>query len=374
MLLSLLLLLTIISWAYWLIACTLVLRFFRPGEGSGREFAPPVSILKPVRGLDFQALENFASFCQQDYTQYEILFGVDHPADPAVPVIEQLQRDCPESAIRLIVAPPRWPNRKASLLHALAGEAQYDILVASDSDMRVTPDYVRRVVRPLADPGVGLVTCPYRGMAARNLAAGLEALYLGSSWLPNIVVARSLIRMRFALGTTVALRRVDLQRIGGFQAIAGYLADDYQLGAQISDLGLRVVLSDYVVTTALGAPTMREVRQREVRWARCQRVSRPAAYPGLFIVFSTLLASLALLASGFSALGWIVLGISLLLRWLVTWLMTGASGDREARRWLVWLPLRDLLTASVWCAGAVRRSVVWRGQTYTVRRDGRMEV
>ncbi len=382
---TLLLALIVASWIYWLVACFLVFYFFRRGPGNrargpvAREaaaspaFTPPVSILKPVRCLDAQAFENFASFCRQDYPVFELLFGVEDAADPVVPVIERLQREFPECRIRLLVTEPLGPNRKAGILHGLVAEAAYEILVISDSDMRVTPDYLGRVVAPLADEAIGLVTCPYRGAAALTFTARLEALHMGVTFLPSVMVARKFLAMRFAMGATVALRRADLERIGGFASIADYLADDFQLAVKISALGRRVCLSDYVVVSVLGATSLLEQWNREVRWARTNRVNRPREYPGMLLTLSTPLAALLVPITGYAPSAWRVLLASILLRWVVGWVVTGCTGDSEARRWLIWLPVRDMFSGLVWAVGGIGRRVVWRGQEYFVLPDGRLQ-
>lgn len=370
MIVAFLLVLTVASCAYWVIACWWVFAFFRTSTEPSPDFTPPVSILKPVRGLDYEAYENFVSFCQQDYPTYELLFGVDDPADPAVPLVRRLQHEFPHLNIRLIVAPVIGFNRKASILHTLAREARYEVLVLSDSDMRVTPTYLRRVVAPLRDECVGLVTCPYRGEMPVTFTAKLEALYMGVTFLPSVIVARRFLKMRFAMGATNAVRRRDLKRIGGFAAFADYLADDYQLGVRIANLGMRVHLSDYIVSTILGATTFREQWQREVRWAHCNRISRPMEYPGLILSFSTPLALLLLIATGLSRLGWTVLLLTLLLRWTVAWLVTIPTHNAALRRHLIWLPVRDMLTALIWCAGLLSRRVMWRGEAFVLEPGG----
>jgi ceramide glucosyltransferase len=366
-----LILLVVISWLYWLAALLLVYRFFRHDEENSG-FMPPVSILKPVKGLDTDAYQNFASFCQQDYPKYELLFGVANVCDPALPVLERLRRDFPDRNIRLIVADPIGTNRKASLLHRLQQEAHHEILVASDSDMRVTPDYLRRVVGPLANDEVGLVTCPYRGNQPESLTAGLEVLHMGVSFLPAVILARSIIRMRFAMGASVAFRKRDLVRIGGFAGLADYLADDYLLGARISELGLKVHLSQYIMTCVLGATTFRKQWDREVRWMRCARISRPREYPGWLFSFSTPLALALLVATGFESLAVQLLLLTLLWRWVAAWLVSGQTEDSESRRWLLWLPLRDILSASTWLIGGLGRQIVWRDEVFTLQEDGRM--
>jgi ceramide glucosyltransferase len=369
----LLLLLVTVSWVYWLVAWWLTHRFFRSRPRAPADYTPPVSLLKPVRGLDAQALANFSSFCQQHYPEYELLFGFADADDPGIAVVRQLQRTYRELTIRLVTGPVLGPNRKASLLHHLVASAQYDILVISDSDMRVTPDYLRRVVAPLEHPATGLVTCCYRGENAETLPAGLEALYIGTCFLPSVIIANKIFKFGFAMGSTAALRRIDLARLGGFRSIAQYLADDYQLGARIAELGLRVQLSEYVVATVLGATSFRELWHRETRWNRCARVSRPWCYLGLFITFSTPLALLYLLLSGLAPIGWSILAVSVAVRWLASALISTSTGDLVSRRWLLWLPVRDVLTSLAWLAGGLGQLIVWRGDRFILRSDGRME-
>jgi ceramide glucosyltransferase len=372
MLAAVLYLLLAVSWAYWLLTLILIYEFFRAPPAADDGYRPPVSILKPVRGLDPQAYENFVSFCQQDYDSFEVLFGVDDPADPAVPLIERLQRAFPQVSIGLLSAPAFGANRKASVLHELAGHARHEILVISDSDCRVTPDYLRRVVAPLRAEDIGMVTCPYRGATALTFTARLEALYIGATFVPLVLAARKYITMRLGLGATMAVRRSDLDRIGGFAAFADYLGDDYQLGHRIAGLGRRIHLSHYVVGCVMGATTFREQWNREVRWMRNARVCRPREYPIVPLTFSTPLAVVLVLVSGFSRPALLALVASILLRWLVGWLVTGFTGDVESRRAMPWLPLRDLLSAAVWFAGAVGRKIVWRGETFLLRPDGRL--
>lgn len=374
MLQGLLVLLIICSWLYWLVALCLVYDFFRrPRLLPETSFTPPVSILKPVKGVDVQAYENFASFCRQDYPNFELLFGVADPADPVIPIVERLKRDFPQCRIRLFVVEPCGSNRKASLLHGLASQARHEVLVVSDSDMRVTPNYLRRVVAPMADRRTGLVTCPYQGDLALTFTARLEALHMGATFLPSVLVARGFLNMRFAMGSTLVMRQNDLARLGGFAAVADYLADDYQLGERIAGLGLRVHLSDYVVASVLGATTFRDQWHREVRWARCNRVSRPREYPALLRTFSTPLAAALLLLSGLTPTAWQALTLSVCLRWVVAWLVTGYTRDLETRRWLMWLPVRDMLSALVWLAGGFGRRVIWRGEEFVLVDEGRMQ-
>jgi ceramide glucosyltransferase len=369
---TLLLMLIIISWVYWLIALLLVFDFFRSQSEPDAGFQPPVSVLKPVKGVDFEAYQNFASFCAQDYPDYELIFGVADPEDPIIPIIERLKRDFPERPIRLIVAAAFGANHKASLLHHLALKAKHEILVVNDSDMRVTPDYLKQVVSPLIDEQVGLVTCPYQGELPLNITAGLEALHMGVTFLPSVLMARKVLDMRFAMGSTITLRQQDLAHLGGFTVLSDYLADDYQLGARIAALGLKVRLSNYVIACILGATTFHEQWAREVRWMRCIRVSRPFEYPGLLLSYSVPLSVVLAMVDSFGFASLRILVASLLLRWVVAWLISLRTGDRQVRHWLPWLPARDLLSAATWCVGGLGRQITWREETFVLQPDGRM--
>lgn len=376
-----LLILIVLSWIYWLIATLLVFQFFGHRKataihsipGTQQPYLPSISILKPVHGLDTQAYQNFLSFCHQDYPTYELLFGVDQIDDPSIPVIEQLQRDNPQCPIRLVLAGQGGPNRKANILQFLVEASRNDVMVVSDSDMRVTPDYLRRVVAPLSQEHVGLVTCPYRASLAQNLTAGLEALHMGVTFLPAVIVARHFISMRFAMGASIAVRRSDLEKIGGFSSVKDYLADDYEIAIRIANLGRQIVLSDYIMVSVLGATTFSDQWDREVRWSRCNRVNRPMEYPGYLLLFHLPMALALMVLSDASQLATHVLAVSLIFRWVTSWLISTRTRDLESQRWLIWLPVRDLLSVLVWFMGAFSHRVRWRGDTYLVSADGQMQ-
>lgn len=368
---SVLLLLTAASLIYWLVAWWCTRGFWREPLPAPN-FTPPVSILKPVHGIDHGAYENFASFANQDYPAFEVLVGMLDADDPVHEIIERVRRDFAEVPIRIIHAQPVGSNNKVSILAALAEEAQHEILVISDSDMRVTPDYLRHVVAPLKDEVVGLVSCLYRAEDLRTLTARLEALYLATTYMPSVLVGHRYVKLPFALGATIVVRRADLARIGGFVAIADYLADDYQLGKRIGELGRQIRFARYMPRDILGATTFGEQWDREVRWAKCARASRRWEYSWYFITFSTPLASLTALAMGFSTWGWALVIGTVLFRWWVGWSVTRLAGDEAARRWLFLLPVRDFLTALVWIAALVGRQVVWDGQRFWLTRDGRL--
>jgi ceramide glucosyltransferase len=362
---------TLASWAYWALALVAVRRHVRAAPPSPASL-PPVSLLKPMRGIDPGAEEALESFFRLEYPAYELLFGLADEDDPAIPYLERLRARHPAVPVRIVVAEATGPNRKACLLHALARAARHDVLVSTDSDMRVAPSWLRDVAAALAPPDVGLVTCPYRGADPASLAARLEALHMGVTFLPSAVVAFRAFRVPFAMGSTMALRRRDLDAIGGFAALVPYLADDYELGARIASLGRRVVLAPHVVSSVLGETAFRDGWQREVRWSRCARVSQPAGQLGYALTFATPLALAALLAAGSAPAAWLALVGSLTVRWAVAAGVASATGDDASLRALPLLPFRDLLTAAVWTAGLFGRRVVWRGHVFEVDRTGRL--
>lgn len=379
------------SCLYLIIACWWVFAFYVPRKArrevlprsswvatsaaAALEDDPPpsVSILKPVRGLDPGAYDNFASFCRQDYPDFEVLFAVAELTDPAIPVIERLRQDFAEVRTRLVAGIEQpAANPKVNSLAALTREAAGEVLVLSDSDMRVTPDYLWRVVSPLSDSQVGLVTCGYRGVGPTTFTAKLEALHMGVTFLPEVVVARRFLDMHFALGATMALRKQDLEKSGGWDEAGEYLAEDNQIAAQIIQLGKRVILSDYIVDNYLNATSWPEQWKREVRWARINRLNRPREYAGIILTFAIPLGLVLLPLDASGALGLGVFAGTFVVRWATAWLVPGFTGNRPLRRWLPWLPLRDLLSALVWCAGVAGRRVSWRGQEYRVYSDGRL--
>ncbi len=268
---------------YYALATLAALRFFRRERARILpNYTPPVSILKPVRGVDFGSFENFASFCRQDYPDYEILFAVNDDADPASALIQRIMTEFPERRIRLLVgAEHLGANRKVNKLARLAREAQYELLVLSDGDMRVGPQYLREVVAPLEDRKIGAVTSFYRGTAEKNLGAELEAVGASSDFFAGVLMAGWTEGISFALGASIATTKGWLAKMGGFAAIADALADDYELGHRMAKAGGEVVLSREPVWTMYPAQTFRSFWDHQVRWARTVRLCRPLSYLGL---------------------------------------------------------------------------------------------
>src|SRR5262249_30934817 len=267
---------------YYLIAIYSAWRHSRTPRQSTGEFMPAVSVLKPVRGLDPASYENFASFCRQNYGDYEIVFAVADQDDPAIEIIRRLIADFPRRSIRLLIgAPSLGPSSKVNKLCRLAREARHDLLVISDSDIRVAPNYLRSVVAPFRDPRVGAVTCLYAGITNGSTASELEALGIATDFAAGVLTAWQLQGIRFALGATMATTRERLLEIGGFEALVTYCADDYQLGRRIAERGYLVALPQHVVESECAGRTLRGYVQHPLRWAITIRHSRPSGYARL---------------------------------------------------------------------------------------------
>jgi ceramide glucosyltransferase len=343
------------------------LRASKAGTGARITYAPPVSILKALKGID----ESFRSHCLQDYPEYEIVFGVSDPADPAVPSVERLKQEFPERAIRLVVCPNiLGPNVKVSNLEQMVQTARFEYLIVNDSDIRVERDYLHRVVAPLADEHVGMVTCLYRGVAAPTVGSQLEALGISTDFSAGVLAAQLIEGgLSFGLGSTLVFRRRDLNQIGGFKSIIDYLADDYELGHRIAGLGLKVVLSDVVVETHLPAYELGGFLAHQMRWARGVRDARLGGYIGLASTFGLMWAFLNLLLARAASWSWIVLGSVVLLRILLA-LVVGKSVLKDSQLpdhlWL--LPLRDLIAVGVWITSFWGHTVSWRGDRFELRK------
>jgi ceramide glucosyltransferase len=349
------------------------LRRSKAGAGS-KQPLPPVSILKPLKGVDPEIYASFRSHCVQDYPDYEIIFGVSDANDPAVSSVRQLQQEFPDRAIRLVICDQiLGTNVKVSNLEQMLRAARYEHLIVNDSDIQVESDYLRRVLAPLADNRIGMVTCLYRGIGTATLGSGLESLGIGTDFCAGVLVARKLEGgLRFGLGSTLAFRRTDLERTGGFQSLVDFLADDYELGHRIADLGLEVRLSDVVVETHLPAYTIRGFLAHQLRWARGVRDARRGGYLGLVSTFGLLWSLLCVIAARGALWSWLVLSVVVLLRLAVA-LTVGRTvlRDRDLMKHLWLLPVRDLIAVGVWIASLAGHKVTWRGDRFELK-DGRL--
>jgi ceramide glucosyltransferase len=373
---SLLLLLALCPLIYYILSLYNIVSYFRsvrrlpPRDDA---FAPPVSILKPVRGVDSEAYDNFASYCRLNYPVYEIIFAVSDPGDPVVPVIEKLQRDFPETRIRLATSvEPLGQNNKVSNLYRLVRDAEYELLVMSDSDVRVGTDYLRELVAPFADPSVGAVTCFYRCAGGGTLAAHLAMLGMCSDSLPSALIARRLEGgMQFAFGWTMATTKERLAEIGGWESMADHHSDDFELGNRIARHGHRVEIMRESVSVVFPKETLKQLFDQELRWAIGLRNVRPIAYAGMIFTHGlpwALLAAIVAGTAGWSGLAVAYLVVYLVLRIGVAW-TAGVWGLRDetiiGKLWLV--PLRDAISAAVWIAGLLSDRIRWRGSEFRVK-------
>jgi ceramide glucosyltransferase len=356
--------------AYYAVAITAASKFFRRKIERPGNFYPPVSILKPVRGLDRDAYENFASFCRQDYPEFEILFCVSDPQEPAMPVLLQLIRDFPTRSIRVYVgAEALGASDKVNKLCRIAREAKNEILIVSDSDVRVEPGLVAAVAAPFVDPSIGGVTCLYRGLTDDGLPANLEALGNSADFAPGVLVAWQLggAKLDFMLGAVMATTKKQLTEIGGFESLVDYFCDDYELGHRIAR-HKRVELIRFPVDIVYPDETLGEAFRHQIRWNLSIRFSRPAGHFGLLFTHG---------------LPWVILGLALAHSWLGTFffvggyallryevaLGTGARGMRDTlvRRKLWMLPLRDAFAFFVWLASFFPQTIRWRDREFYVR-------
>ncbi len=335
---------------------------------------PPISILKPLKGVDPEIYESFRSHCLQDYPEYEVIFGVSDPNDPAIESVRALQREFPDRRIQLLVSPKiLGANVKVSNLAQMLVEAHHDHIIVNDSDIRVEPDYLRRVTAPLADSRVGMVTCLYRGVASATLGSRLEALGISTDFCPSVLAARQLEGgIRFGLGSTLAFRRAELEKIGGFTSFVDYLADDYELGKRIAGLGLSVKLSDVVVETYLPPYHLREFFAHQLRWARGVRDARAGGYLGLVFTFGLAWSLVALAASQGALWAWNALAVTMFFRLAVALVVgRGVLRDRQILKFAWLIPLRDLAAAATWFASLGGHTVTWRGNRFHLK-DGKL--
>ncbi len=347
--------------------------FFAHAPQPDRNFHPPLTILKPIHGLDGDAYANLAAFCQQAYPRYQIICGAREEKDPGVEVVKRIISDFPTVDIRLVVSDRTiGTNPKVSNLANMAAEARYPLLLICDSDIRVGLDYLARVVQPLCDPVVGVVTCMYRSLT-RGLVGAIEALGISTDFQAGVLVARKLEGMKFALGSTVLIRRAVLDAIGGWPSVADYLADDFLLGSLPARAGYAVVLSDYVVEHTLAPESFAELIRHQTRWSRTMRTSRPWGYLGLMLTHGTAMSVLFLLASVGSTFGGAILAVTWLVRLTMAWVVGARCLHDESARKFLWLvPVRDLLSFMLWGYSFVGNTIDWRGQRFKLAKGGKL--
>jgi ceramide glucosyltransferase len=337
---------------------------------------PPVTLLKPLCGAEPGLYANLRSFCMQSYANYQIVLGVRDSADPALAVVARLIAEFPNLRIDVVVnAQQHGSNRKVSNLINMLEFARHDVLVITDSDAFVGPDYLATVTSPLRDEKTGLVTCVYHSAPAQTRWSRLGAMYVNEWYMPSVLLAHLFGHRGFASGQTLCLTRQTLAEAGGLRSIANHLADDYQLGAAIRALGKQIVLSSYVTTSEQYDPSCGDLVRHETRWMRTIRVLRPGSFPFLFVTFTLPLAlvgfALTLANPAFRQAGLALLAVCIGARVILHWLARVASdGIWRSRLWLV--PFRDLLVFWVWCRALRTSRVTWRGAEFEVDVHGVM--
>jgi ceramide glucosyltransferase len=378
-----LLLVALAPYAYYLLAIIAASRFFRVSSNpavtaqasalssAAVEFAPAISILKPIRGLDRETYENYASFCAQDYPEYEILFCVSDRTDPAVPVIERVIADFSQLTIRLLIgSEPFGASDKVNKLCRMAREARYDMLLVSDSDVRVEAGFLRAVAGPFADPGTGGVTCLYRGLTDGSFAADIEALGNSADFAPGVLAAWMLDgkKLDFMLGAVMVTTKRHLAEIGGFEAFADHFCDDYELGNRLAKRGLRVRLCSMPVSIVYPHQTIAEAFRHQLRWNLSIRYSRPWGHLGLIFTQGLFWTVVGICLAPTSWISYVYPIAYALLRTDAA-LSIGARGmgDQLIRQKSWMLPVRDAFAFFVWVASFFLHRIHWRDRKFIVR-------
>ena len=369
---SLVLVMALAPLVYYVIATYCGWSYFRDSRKSpqlGPEYKPPISILKPVCGLDREAYKNFASFCCLEYPEYEILFGVTDENDPIIPVVEDLRRAFPRQAIRFLVgAPLLGTSPKMNLLCRLVHEAKYNLLVISDSDVRVEADYLRNAAAPFQDPKVGVVTALFRSITEGDFASDLDAVGVPSDSSASALVAERFGGMDFALGWTMATTKERLDEIGGFEAMANHHSDDFTLGNEIARNGYRIALMRKPIWMVFPKERLSQFLKHELRWSIMLRNIRPMGYLGLAMTFGLPWVLAAAVTAHSSVLAAAYLMGYFVLRLTMAWTIGAwGLGDPVVRKKIWLVPMRDALNFFVWVAGFFFSKVQWRGKEYRVK-------
>ena len=359
--------LTACAMAYSVVAWLAVLTRIRPTSPVPQK-APSVTLFKPLCGAEAETYDCLRSFCDQDYPEFEVIFGVTDLNDPVVAIVERLKQEFPQRRLQLVVDRRQYgSSRKVSNLVNMMPLAHHEFFVISDSDVRVGRDYLAKVVAPLLDAGVGIVTCPYRGIPRSGLWSLLGSQFINEWFMPSVRVAALSGSRSFAFGVTIAISRRALARIGGFMAIANQLADDYRLGELTRRLGLKTVLSDVVVDTNVVEGSFGDLVRHELRWLRTIRAVRPVGYCFSFITFGVPVAIFGVLLAGGAASGIAMLAVTAAVRILLHF--KTRNQDASLRQLFI-LPIRDLLSVALWSWSFVTRRVHWRNDHFLVNRDG----
>src|SRR5215472_118857 len=370
---------TLTSTAFLLLALAGSWRFVRKRKQfrSAPSYFPPVSVLKPVHGLEPNLEENLESFFRQNFPDFELIFCARQASDPGLQMAQRLSRKYPKVKIRILACgEPPWTNAKLFSLEKMWKEAAPDLFVISDSDVRVSPDYLRAIIQPFANPKVGMTTCLYRGLPAGGFWTELEAFGYSVEMTGGVVVADMLEGMKFALGPTMVVRRECVQALDGFGFMADYCADDFILGNRVAESGMEVVLSHHVIDHMVVHHSFLDSMRHQVRWMRSTRFSRPKGHLGTVLTYAMpygVLGLIAGLASGHAMLGWGLLGAAFLNR-VIQSIAAGyyVAGDGKALTHAFLYPIRDLLGLFLWIGSYLSAKIHWRGEIYRLSTGGLM--
>ncbi len=366
-------LLCLASMGYYGYAIYAAIAFFHSNSNVDLTFLPPLTLLKPLCGLDADMDETLATCCQQDYPTYQIIFTAHTSTDPSIAVVKKLQQNFPNVDIELVISDRLiGSNLKISNLANGISKVKYDILVLADSDIKVDQNYLKEIVQPFKDDKIGVVTCLYRSKI-KNLISLFEAIGISTHFHPSVLVARLVEELQYGFGSTIVIRKSILESIGGLNSVANCLADDYKLVNLVYQAGYRVRLSNYIVEHSLDTHSLRELIQRQSRWLRCIRVERFSSYLGLIITYGTCLSLIFLMVNQGSLIGWSVLGFTLTLRLFLAWLVgIYYFKDPVVKQgfWLIFL--RDIFGFIMWFYGLFNNTVIWRGETFYLLKGGEM--
>jgi ceramide glucosyltransferase len=333
---------------------------------------PPVTVLKPVCGLEKNQESNLASACLQDYPDFQVVYSVQDPGDPAIPILEEIRRKYPQRATLVVEDRRAGPNGKVNNLLGGLAHARHDILVISDSDVYLRADYLKNIVGPLADPGVGYACTLYRAGSAGRWFEKMELLTLNADFVPGVIFAYVTGASAFCLGSSVALRRDSLRETGGLETLADYLAEDYVMGKRILDAGNKMVLVPYFVDLTVDLEGVKPWWNYQVSWDQKTRSARPAAFFATILTRSVPFAFLFAAARGADVPGLAVLAAALGIRLVTAAVILALFRDREGLKSLGLLPLRDMAGLATWLLAFTKKSVIWRGSKLILNRGGRL--
>jgi ceramide glucosyltransferase len=335
---------------------------------------PPVSILKPVYGLEKNQAENLRSTCIQDYPEFEVVFSLQRRDDPALPLLREIQQEFGPQRVKVVVDEKRpGANGKINNLAGGLPHASHEVIVISDSDVRLEPPYLKAIIAPLGDPTVGFVCTPYKVAEAQSWFEKMELLSLNADFMPSVVFAYETGASEFCLGASIALRRTTIDQIGGIASLADYLVEDYELGRRIHELGMRSMFVPPIVDTMVDLQTPSQWWKHQVYWDQNTRSARPVAFFCTMLIRSVPFALVIAIVRLFDPLGLTVFAITLSIRLLTAAVIMGwGFGDREGLRALHLLPIRDVLGLISWLFAFTWRTTTWRGSEFVLTRDGRL--